>query len=114
MVLILLTTETRNEVGRERNPGNAPAKKGNCFQVLVNAVAAVHPMQHTGGTGLDRQMNMVADVRTVGYGVNKIGRNIFGMRSRKADPASGSLPADGTKQGGKVSPPSGSAYEFTF
>ncbi len=65
MVRVGLAGKSRQHVGRQRELGHGRAQAADDAAEVVDRVAAAHPLEHDIGAGLQRQVDVLADLRLV-------------------------------------------------
>ena len=85
VILIRLAAEPGNDVRRnDAVRKDLPDLIDPC-QILLPGIFAIHLLQHRGTAGLDRKMDMLADIVVHRHHIEHVVAHIFGMRSRKTD-----------------------------
>ena len=79
MVLRCLVVIAHEEVGRESAAGYDAAYCLHALQVLLACVLAVHQLQYLCRTALRREVDVLAEVRLFGYGVQDVVGHVLGV-----------------------------------
>ena len=85
MILLRLTAETCYDVGSYGTIRHGLANSCDTVQIPFPGIAATHLLQHHIAAGLDRQMDMTADIVILGHHVYHLVADIFRMGSRITD-----------------------------
>ena len=84
-VLLRLAREPHDDVGRHRQVGDGRTRRTESLQVPLRGVAASHGTQHTVAPGLQRQMQLLADLGRLRHGLDRLRPQVLGMRAGEAD-----------------------------
>ena len=79
VILRRLVVIAHEEVGRESAAGYDAAYSLHALQVLLACVLAVHQLQYLCRTALRREVDVLAEVRLFGYGVQDVVGHILGV-----------------------------------
>ena len=104
VVLLRLRAEACDYIGRYRAVGHQLADFIYTLEVPGCRVAATHLLEDAVGPGLDREVDMVADVGVTGHGLEHLVRNVLRVRGRETHAHLGAHLRDHREQPGKRSP----------
>ena len=108
-----LTGEADDDVGGEGDAGDGRADPLDQAQVALGAVGAAHRLQHAGGAGLQRQVQVLADGLALGHGCDHVVAHVLRVRAGETDArdpvhrvqVAEQTAEPGSLPGGQVAPP---------
>ncbi len=101
-ILLRLTGEADDDVAGEGDAGHGPAGVLDEFEVLRNGVMAIHLGQYPVRAALHRQMQVLAQVRLRGNGVNELMAGVLRVAGHEADLIIAGHRAEQVEQVGKI------------
>ena len=101
-VLFGLAGEADDDVRGDADGAARGADPGDLLEIFFAGVSAQHFAQHAGGTGLHRQVHVVAERRNVVNRRDDLAVKIIGMRSGEAHAANSRNGGDGAQQVHKI------------
>ncbi len=84
-VLLGLSWEADDDVGRERHVGDVLADQRDAVEVALAVVGAAHRPEDARGAGLQRQVDVLAESTQLGVGADHILAHVLGVRAGVAD-----------------------------
>ena len=104
-VVLRLTGEAHDDVGRHRQVGDGGARRGEPLEVARRGVPAPHGAQHPVAPGLQGQVQLLADLGRLRHGLDRLGPQILGVRTGEADAPDALHRADLAQQLGEEGSP---------
>ncbi len=104
-VVLRLAGEPHDDVGRHRQVGDGGARRGEPLEVARRGVPAPHGAQHPVAAGLQRQVQLLADLGRLRHGLDRLGPEILGVRTGEADAPDALHRADSAQQLGEEGSP---------
>ena len=84
-ILLGLAGEAHDDIAGKGDAGHGLAGVFDELQILLHRVVAVHLLQKPVGAALHRQMQVLAQLRLGGDGINELMAGILGVAGHKAD-----------------------------
>ena len=101
-VLLGLAREAHDDVGAERDPGDARAQRGDDLAVALDRVGALHRREHAIRARLERQVHVGAELRAPGVRGDQALGDVRGVGRGVADPLQALDLVRGAHQVGEV------------
>ena len=101
-ILLGFAGEAHDNVAGEGHAGDLFPRVADQFLILPDIVMAVHLLQQSVAAGLHRQVDVLAQVRLCGDGVDQLMAGILGVAGHKADLVIAGYRAELIEQVGKI------------
>lgn len=98
MVLFGLRTEASDDIGSDGAVGQKTADGLDTVEVPFGGIMAVHELEHTVATALEREMDAAADVGVLSHGAEEIVGEVLRMGGSKADAEEGTNIGDSAEE----------------